>query len=254
MIRDERFARILSYVNEKQYASVDELVQLLGVSKATVRRDLSMLCSTEQLVSSWGGVRAQVTTEKSEPVYNEKKISHVAEKRRIGEAAAKLIRPGMSVILDAGTTTQAIVPYIKGIRNLNIATNDLMIAVDLAVLENINVMVTGGQIRSNYYTLRGFSAEDMVKNIRADIAFLGFDMIDVNAGFFITNTDEVALKRCMIESAKKVVAVCDHTKFHGNAFVSVCPVERVNVVISDRNAPVDAVKQLVKAQVEVVLA
>ena len=253
MIREERLTRIVDYVLEKQFATVDELMVVLGVSKATVRRELIMLDPSRQLHSTRGGVKCPDAGRELERVYNEKTVTNVDEKKRIGAAAAQMISEGMSVIIDAGTTTRAIGPHLKNVNNISVVTNDLMIAADLAEYGNLEITATGGQIRRDYYTMRGYAAEECIKNIKADIAFLGFDMIDVNNGFYITNPDEVALKRAMIKSARKVVAVCDSSKFSEDSFVRICPLSDVNMLITDKKAPEEAIRILKQSSVHVVL-
>lgn len=254
MIREERLARITEYVKERQYASVDELVALLGVSKATVRRDLTALTSSGQLIASWGGVRSGNASSKEEPLYEEKNNTLMDIKTRIGKEAAALVKPGMAIILDAGTTTRTITSFLSEIRGLYVATNDLMIALDLSKCSNINLTVAGGQLRRDYYTLRGYETEDSISGMRVDIGFLGFDLIDPQAGCFITNTDEASLKKCIIKAAKTVVAVADHTKFEGTSFAMVCPLEEIDILITDKQVSPEIVKQLQEAKIKVILA
>lgn len=254
MIRDERLEKITEYVQSRHFASVDELMAMLGVSKATVRRDLTALGEQGAVVLTRGGATCSGKERLAEPAYNEKRAVNAAEKVRLGEAASRLIRHDDSVILDAGTTTRALVPFMKTLTGVNLVTNDIALAADLTSCTGIHVTVTGGQLRHDFYTLRGYGAEEQVRSLRTDIAFIGFDVIDVNSGCYITNIDEVALKKCMIRAADRVVALCDHTKFHGTAFVSVCKIADIHTVITGREVAPEVTEALRSQGVEVILA
>ncbi len=254
MIRDERLEKITEYVQNRHYASVRELMELLKVSKATVRRDLELLSRSNAVLLTRGGVTCEGKDKNKELAYNEKRSANTLEKNRLGEAAGRLVRSNSTVILDAGTTTRAIVPHIRELTGLNLVTNDLMIAADLNTCEGVNVTVTGGQLRKGFFTLRGYMAADFVRSMRADLAFVGFDALDMRAGCFITNADEVSLKKSIIEAADKVVAVLDHTKFHATAFISVCPLHDIDVVVTDRGLEPDLAQTLREMGIEVILA
>lgn len=254
MIRDERLAKITEYVQNRHFASVRELMELLKVSKATVRRDLELLSGENVVVLTRGGVTCVDKDKNSELAYNEKRSANTLEKNRLAEAAAGLIRSNSTVILDAGTTTRAIVPYIRELTGVNLVTNDLMIAADLNSCEGISVTVTGGQLRKGFFTLRGYMASDFIRSMRADIAFVGFDALDIRSGCFITNADEVSLKKSILSSADKVVAVLDHTKFSATAFISVCPLEDIDAVVTDRALDSGIAQALREMGVEVILA
>ncbi|MDD2955647.1 MAG: DeoR/GlpR family DNA-binding transcription regulator [Oscillospiraceae bacterium] len=254
MIREERLKRICDYLKSHEFASVEDLTGVLGVSKATVRRDLAFLDQGGELALVRGGATIQNGARGEELAYDEKRVAHSAEKARLGEAAAALVQDHSAVLVDAGTTTRAMIPFLKERTGLNLVTNDVAIAADLSSCRGINVTVTGGQLRQGYYTLSGYLAEDLVRNMRLDAAFIGFDAVDVRSGCYITNTDEVALKRCIIEAADRVVAVCDHAKFESTAFVSVCPLSQVDVVVTDRQLDPALVRELEKQGIQVVLA
>ncbi len=254
MIREERFQKISDYVRSRGFASVDELMGMLGVSKATVRRDLASLEEAGELSLVRGGAASLGGTRGEELPYDEKRMSHSAEKARLGAAAAALVKDRFAVVIDAGTTTRAMIPFLKDREGLNLVTNDVAIAADLSSCRGVSVTVTGGQLRQGYYTLSGYLAEELIRGMRLDMAFIGFDAVDVRSGCYITNTDEVALKRCMIEAADQVVVVCDHTKFSGSAFVSVCSLSQVDIVVTDRELDPAIVRELEKRGVQVIFA
>ncbi|HEX3027403.1 MAG TPA: DeoR/GlpR family DNA-binding transcription regulator [Clostridia bacterium] len=254
MIREERLAKITEYVQNRHYASIEELVEMLGVSKATVRRDVLALSKSNAVVLTRGGITCDLHDRNRELAYNEKRYANAAEKNRLAQTAGRMIRPDMTIIIDAGTTTRSMVPFLREIKGLNLVTNDLMIAADVTDCEGISVTVTGGQLRRDFYTLRGYAAEDFVRHMRADIAFVGFDAVDIDSGCYITNADEVALKKCMIASADKVVALCDYTKFSNTAFISVCQLSDLDVIITNKELDMAEIEALRQMDVEVILA
>lgn len=232
MIRDERLARITEYVRQHQYVSIPELVSLLGVSKATVRRDLQILNAAGLVSITRGGVSSVSLQQSAEPLYFQKKQLESEEKASIGRAAAEMIPANSIVIIDAGTTTRAMIPYLRNLQEVKLVTNDVQIAADCSNYRGVDVTVTGGQLRQNFFTLLGYAAEESIRNLQADIAFIGFDGIDAEKGCYIANADEVALKRAVLQSSRKVVAVCDHRKFYTNSFLHVCDLEQIDTIIT----------------------
>ena len=249
MIRDERLARITEYVQSRRYASVEELMQLTGASKATVRRDLLALGESEKLILTRGGASCDMKHWITDQTYGERAGTNAGDKRQLGAAVRQLMEGASSVFLDAGTTTRAMVPFIHDLTGLSLVTNDVSIASDLVNAKGITVSVTGGQMRPDFYVLRGYAAEDMIQNMHIDIAFLGFDAIVVDRGCYITNTDEVSLKRCVIQAAKQVVALVDCSKFNSSALCLVCPPTDLDIVVT--NKEVDREKSAVLEQLGV---
>lgn len=253
LIKEERLARIVEYVQTRHFASVDELMSALGVSKATVRRDLNELSEENAILLKRGGAACAGNERVLELAYDVKRSTSSTAKNRLGEAACKLIKNGQAVILDAGTTTRAMTPFMKNLKGINLITNDIAIAADLNSCAGIDVSVVGGQLRRDFYTLRGYGAEEQIKNMRSDIAFVGFDAIDVESGCYITNIDEIGFKKRIIEISDKIVALCDHTKFQQTAFVSFCKISDIDVVVTERQVPDEIVDSLRMADIEVVL-
>ena len=236
MIREERLARITEYVQSRRYASIEDLMNVTGASKATVRRDLAALNESEKLILTRGGATCDMKHWITDLSYNERASINANDKGRLGEHARRLMEESSSVFLDAGTTTRAIVPYIRDLSGINLVTNDIGIAADLVGVKGMNVTVTGGQMRPDFFVLRGYVAEDMIKNMHIDTAFMGFDAVDVNKGCYITNTDEVSFKRCVISVAKRVVALCDRSKFNNSALCSVCRITDIDVFVTNKEA------------------
>lgn len=253
MIREERLARIVDYVQTRHFAGVDELVSALGVSKATIRRDLNSLSMANMICLRRGGATSGSNDRIYESSYDEKRASNAVEKNKLGEAACKLIKNGQAIIFDAGTSTRAMVSFMKNLIGVNLITNDIAIASDLTSHPGVDVTVVGGQLRRDYFALRGYAAEEQIKSMRADIAFIGLDAIDADSGCYITNVDEVGLKKRIIEASDKVVAICDHTKFTNSAFISFCHISEIDIVVTEKQIPHQIIEKLQQQGIEVIM-
>lgn len=252
MIREERFNRILEYLKNTGYASTNDLIELLNISKATVRRDLNYLSEANMVQLMRGGVAAIDIDDSKELLYNQKNVSNLTEKKRLGLAASKMIEDGMTVFVDAGTTTRMIVPHLKNVGYINLVTNDVMITADVSAFENVDTTVTGGKLRKHYFTLHGHFAEKFLENIHADIAFVGFDAVDTN-NYYITNADEMLLKKNIINVAKKAVALCDYTKLGKYSFMPVCGLEDIDILLTNKEISPLLAEDFIKAGVDLML-
>lgn len=244
---------MVEYIKEKRFVSIDELVHVMKVSKATIHRDLTVLNNSRGVILTRGGAAWDEPDITEEMLYNAKKVSNAEEKELIGKKAASLIKNNSSVLLAAGTSTRAIIPHIDKAFSLNVVTNDIAIAGDLSARDSIEVAVTGGQLRKNHYTLRGFAAENFISNMHLDLAFVGFDAIDSVTGCYIANFDEVPITRMMVQIAKKTIAVCDSSKFKRTAFVQVCTLADIDMLITDSNISDKMVANMQASGVEVIV-
>ena len=188
-----------------------------------------------------------------DPTVSEKEKLHRREKIRIAEAAAAMVQEGQVVILDSGTTTTAIARALRGFHNLTVVTNAVTIASELAGAD-VEVILTGGTLRRNSFSLVGPIAEDMLRRLNADILFLGVDGFDVHYGLSTPNLLEAKVNRIMVEISKKVVAVCDASKFGRRSLSQILPPSELHHVITDRGAPRSDIEVLMNAGIEVTLA
>jgi len=115
-----------------------------------------------------------------------------------------------------------------------VATYDLYIASELVKSDNIELFVAGGKVRKNFGTLTGYFTEEMVRQIHADVFFLSADAIDLTHGCMSYNIDEISVKKELIKSAKKTIALCDHTKFKAIAFMNICKLSDIDILITGK--------------------
>ncbi len=225
------------YVKAKHFTSFEELIENFKVSKATVRRDLIELEKKGEVVLTRGGVSTANKSLEAESVYQIKQHENTQYKQRIGLLATKYINNNDTVYLSAGTTCKYVAKNLSSAQNINLITNDIAIASELNCKKNIAVHVTGGQLRKDYYTLIGYTAQNYLDNIKVDVAILSCDSISVASGCFVANADELGVLKSAIKSANRVIMLADHTKFLSNSFVQFCSLSEIDILISDTNLP-----------------
>jgi DeoR family transcriptional regulator, aga operon transcriptional repressor len=231
MRKADRFGRILERLAQDGSVAVAELAAELGVSQATVRRDLHALGDQRLLERAHGGAVSQGTIYELPVRY---RSSHArAEKQRIAAAAAMRVHDGEVVALTGGTTTTEVARGLLDRTGLSVVTNALNIAAELAIRPNLKLVVTGGVARSASYELVGPLAESTLRTINIDIAFVGVDGIDARAGLTTQNETEAATNRVLIERSRRVVVVADATKLGRVAFASICGLAEVDELITD---------------------
>ncbi|WP_394849242.1 DeoR/GlpR family DNA-binding transcription regulator [Pendulispora brunnea] len=252
MLVEERRRKILQMLDEQGSVMVEELSERFSVSTVTIRADLASLERTGRLVRSHGGaVKPQVY----DMPLGVKETLHRREKGRIGQAAAKMIRDGETVLLDSGTSTAAIAREVKALplRALTVITNALNIAMELAGLRHIRVIMLGGMLREMSYSLVGPHAEQILERFHVDRLFLGVDGVDPEVGLTTPDVLEAKLNALMIRVSRQVVVVADSSKFGRRSLSKIADLDAVHKVITDRKISADMVRALKAANIEVVI-
>ncbi|MEV8250040.1 DeoR/GlpR family DNA-binding transcription regulator [Microbacterium sp. NPDC076768] len=258
MKRAARLHAILDLLASSGEVTVDELVDQLGASAATTRRDLDTLAEQRLLTRTHGGAVAQTVAYELPIRYKSHLRAH--EKVEIAQVAAALVTPGMVVGLSGGTTTTAIAAAlaarddIAANGGITVVTNAVNIAAQLATRPDIKVVVTGGVIHSRSYELVGPFAEQLLRGVRLDIAFIGVNGMDAHAGATTQDEREAAVNRMMAERARRAVVVTDSSKLGIEAFTSVGGVEFFASVITDAGAKAETLDALRTAGYEVLVA
>src|SRR6185437_2128612 len=246
MMAEERRQKILSLLQTDGRVLVSNLSKVFNVSQITIRKDLDSLHSRGLVQRSHGGALPPSSSALFDPSLEEKQKLHSAEKHRIAMAAVKMVSEGSCVMLDSGTTTAAIALELKKFAALTVITNAINIAAELAPT-NLEVILTGGTLRKNSFSLVGPVAEDVLAEMHADILFLGVDGFDPEVGLTTPNLLESRVNRAMVGSAAKVVAVCDSTKFYRRSLSRIMPISALHHVITDHGVPqavADALRKL----------
>jgi len=229
----ERFGAILEQLAASGSASVEQLSELLDVSGATIRRDLKQLADQHLLARTHGGAAVQEVSYELPVRYRAER--HSAQKRRIGQAAAELVPEGGVVGITGGTTTTEAARALSTRTGLTVVTNALNIAAELAIRPNLSLIVTGGMARSASFELVGPIAEQTLSGYHLDIALLGVDGIDAAAGCTTHDDVESRTNAALIRQAKRTVVLADSTKLGKVAFATICRLQAVHILITDKN-------------------
>ncbi|MGH9470945.1 MAG: DeoR/GlpR family DNA-binding transcription regulator [Terriglobia bacterium] len=240
-----REEQILHEVLQNGEVSVDDLITTLGVSAASVRRDLTGLQRKGLIRRTHGGA---VTVERLlyEPFrYDSLFQRHVQhyekEKRRIGLAAAALIQEKETVILTAGTTTTQVARSIRHRKNIRVVTNAVNIAMELSGRRDLKVVVTGGVLQYGWFSLIGHAAVDSIQDLYADRIFVGACGVCHERGVTLLEPDEAATFRAMIRQSRQKVLVADSSKLGVTTAAVVCPVSEIDILITDAGATDEAI-------------
>jgi DeoR family transcriptional regulator of aga operon len=266
MQRPARWTALLDTLAAEGRLEIDDAAARLGVSAATVRRDLDELANQHLLVRTRGGAVPHSVSYDLPLRY--KMTRRPDEKRSIAGVAADLVVPGSVVGINGGTTTTEVARALvlrndlgggggdgaNGSPQLTIVTNALNIAHELAVRPHVKLVVTGGVVRSQSYELVGPLAMPTLDRLTLDVAILGVDAISVAGGVCTNNEGEAAVNELMTHRAKMVIIVADASKLGVQAFARICPIDRVDVLVTSSGADPAAVKALRAEGVEVRLA
>jgi len=252
MLSEERRREILEILQSDGRLLVGELSKRFKTSLITIRKDLEFLHHRGLLERTHGGALPVRTGALNDQTLREKERQHRQEKLRIAAATAKMIRSGQVIILDSGTTTTAIARACKHFRSLTVITNATNIAAELAGTA-VDVILTGGMLRKNSFSLVGPLAEEALRKLNADLLFLGVDGFDVRYGLTTPNLLEARVNRAMAEAARRTVVVCDSSKFGKRSLSLIIPASSVHETITDRKISKHELKELRAAKIDVTL-
>jgi len=253
LLTEQRRRNLLDLVDHDGHVTVSDLVKRFSISAVTVRSDLDTLASVGAVVRSHGGAVRRLEATQDYPL-RMKETLHREEKVRIGTAAAELIQPGETIILDSGTTTAEIARHLKRskIQPLTIITNALNIAVELADLPGVSLIMIGGLLRPVSFSFVGPQAEAIMNEFHADRLFLAVDGFDLDKGPSTPDVFEAQLNNVMIRSAREVNVVTDFSKLGRRSVSRIGPFDRIRRLITDRRAPQEFTEGLRNRGIEVI--
>jgi DeoR family transcriptional regulator of aga operon len=218
---DSRLDRVLKALRTKGAITVEEICSQTGVSVATARRDLQLLENRGMLRRNHGG--AQLVEPmiyeafRHNSTFDSQIKTQSTEKRQIAVAASELVEDGDTIALTAGTTTTEVVRNLKNRQGITVVTNTVNIAMELSQQKNINVFVTGGHLRGDWFSMVGAVAARAIREFYLDKVFIGANAVDPVQGPMCYNAEEAAVNRAMVQQARTRVLVVDHTKFSAKA-------------------------------------
>jgi DeoR/GlpR family transcriptional regulator of sugar metabolism len=209
----ERLNQIVGLLQEQGRVSVADLSEKFGVSMVTIRHDLATLEQQRRLVRTHGGAVVKPDFVMEPPGFALRRQLHLAEKERIGRAAAALVRDGESVALDASTTAWQIARHLKDRRELTVVTNGLFIALEFLDSPGVTVVMPGGSLRIASASLVGNQGTCILERYHVQKGFFSAGGFTLEEGLTDTNQYEVELKQRMVDRSKEVIAVVDSSKW-----------------------------------------
>ncbi len=253
MISKARHQRIVNLLETNTHVSVSELSERLGVSQATVRRDLDRLQEEGQLQRIHGGA-ILVEHAAPEPPVMQRTEENAEEKRRIGEAAADLVHEGDTVFIGSGTTTLEVARCLAGREDITVITNALTVINALAQEEGITLLSTGGLLRPSELSFIGHIAELALQELRPQKVIMGIRAINLTDGLTNDYVPEVSTDRVIIRSAPEVILVADHSKFDRISTAFVASVTTIDKIVTDSGTSPETLRELGQKGAEVIVA
>jgi DeoR family transcriptional regulator, fructose operon transcriptional repressor len=255
MWQEDRHQRIRALLSTLQRVSTERIMADLGVSRETVRRDLLDLEALGELRRVHGGA----TKPAEEAPIAERAQTHVKSKIAIAKAATSLIASGQTLFIDAGTTTAALAEELAKLATLTVVTNSIDVALKMRAADQVGaaneVILLGGSISDRAMATAGATTVFEIQRYRADFALLSPVGIDHRYG--ATNYDhaETEVARAMVANAERVVILADYSKIGQRSRISYCPVEQIDVLVTNKKAAEAAdFAQLKKKLEQIVLA
>ncbi len=250
-----RLTRILTELQKSGSVSVEGLSKELDVSLVTIRRDLDTLESQGILRRTHGGA-VSIEPLFYEPFRNDRSFQaqvekFADEKRRIGRAAAALIKDGEIIALTPGTTTTEVIRGIPLNHKITVVTSTVNVAMELSKRKDLEVFVTGGHLRGDWFSLVGPTAAQSLSHVLVHTLFIGADGVDAKHGVSCFSPDESSLNSTMVKHAQRKIAVVDRSKLGVVAGWRICPTSELDILITDTGATDEMIAPFEKAQIQV---
>ena len=226
-----RRAQILDCLALEGEVFVPDLAERFGVTPMTIRRDLEALEGQNVLTRTHGGA---IFSKQSvaEFAFLERNRTSIEEKQAIAREAASLVEPGMTVVMDTGTTTLEVARALRGISRLKVLTSSLAVASELHTHPGMEIVLLGGIVGKNSPDLTGALTEDNLRRFRVQLAILGADALD-EGGLYTTDLPIARVSEAMIDVAADTVLVADSRKFRRQSFVKFADWSAVGHLVTD---------------------
>jgi DeoR/GlpR family transcriptional regulator of sugar metabolism len=253
-LASQRQEIILDEVRRLGAVRVSSLVEKLGVSDMTVRRDLDHLARRGLVTKVHGGATAVTGRSVDEPGFEAKRVRAQAEKDAIARAAAPMVAPGSAVGISAGTTTWTLAHLIRDVPGVTVVTNSMRVAdVVLSGGRSDQTVVLTGGIRTPSDALVGPVAVEALRTLHLDVVFLGVHGMD-ERGFTTPNLMESETDRALVEAGRQLVVVADHSKWGVVGLSTIVPLSDADVLVTDDGLTTHAREMLEEQVGELVIA
>ena len=235
LIPAQRRQIIQDYLETRRVARLADLVELLGASEATVRRDLEWLESQGIAERTHGGA---ILTQRlpTEPLFSASALAHPDEKDWIGRAAAGLVQSDMTVFVNSGTTNAALLRHLRArsdLSHVTLVTNNLRAATE-PWESGVEILILGGTYSSRAQSVVGRFAADMLRQLGADLAFIGVDGVSLKYGVTTPSTQEAEIGQLMVDRTRgQVYIVADHSKWGVVSNYEIARLDQIHGLVVD---------------------
>lgn len=247
----ERRTALLSIIKERKKVNVTKLAEELDVTTMTIRRDLKRLATENIVTLVHGGA-----------IYNEgglalasvgaRALLNQRDKNELGKYCAGLVQEGNAIYLDSGSTCMSIAAALSGRKNIAVLTNSLAVMNILASSSGLQLFSMGGIFDYGTNGFFGDLACRTIRGFRIDLAFLGVCSLSLAGGVMSPTANDQALKKTLIEAARKKIIVVDHTKIGRESFLRVADLREIDTLVTDKKADKDFIAGARRQGVEIV--
>jgi DeoR family glycerol-3-phosphate regulon repressor len=231
-----RQIRLLDLVRARGTMTVEQLAETLGVTLQTVRRDVQRMADAGLLARFHGGVRLPGSTTEN-LAHLQREALHSEGKARIAAAVAAQVPDGCSLILNIGTTTEAVAKALLRHRGLRVITNNLHVATILSANPDCEVIVAGGVVRARDWGIVGEAAVDFIRQFRVDIALIGISGIEADGTLRDFDYREVKVAQTILQQSRETWLAADQSKFHRPAMVELARLGQIHRLFTDAPPP-----------------
>ncbi|MEX2009124.1 MAG: DeoR/GlpR family transcriptional regulator [Dongiaceae bacterium] len=252
MTRNPRQEQILELVRQRGFVSIEALAGHFAVTPQTIRRDINELCAAELLRRYHGGAGLPSSVENV--AYRTRQVLCLEEKRRIARLVARHVPDEASLFINIGTTTEEVARALMKHRGLRVITNNLHVAGIMSENEDFEVVVAGGVVRARDRGIIGEATVDFVGQFKVDFGIIGISGIDADGSLLDFDHREVRVSQAIIDNARQVFLVADHSKFGRNPMVRLGSLRDLDAFFTDAPPPPPIRELLTEAGVRLYVA
>lgn len=248
-----RREKIVGLLRGNGSVQVYPLAKMFGVSAVTIRKDLKFLEQRGVASRAYGGAILNEVVPTTENAVNLKQKLNSEKKGSIAKAAAAFVGEGQSLILDSGTTTNQMVPYLRDFEELTVVTNDLLAVTQLSDCANVELIVLGGTLRRKSMFFHGQQAERALKELHVDKLFLGVDGFHMQKGVTTHFEPEATLNRMMCKASTEIIVLTDSSKFGNICLHNIVEPSEISKLITDDGIPQEYYDGLISMGIDVIV-
>lgn len=251
-----RRQKILERLAGKESVSVKELSELLSVTEVTIRTDLNELAKAGKIARTHGGARLLEERTRQEYSFQTRKSLNHTAKLKIGQAAAQMVDSLDSILLDSSTTVLAMAHALRNrpeLKDVTVIPTGIWTAIELMGCQNVNVLLPGGYLRHTSGSIAGLPTQAFLDGLIIRKAFLGAWGISPDAALTDTHLIEVELKKSIVSRVKEIIVLADGSKFYQTGLARYASLDAIVRIITDKTAPAEAVKEIRRQGVDVMV-